>query len=441
MARPPVQRCSLSRISAVLMASALFPAIAAAGEPSSGGALDRCLDARGLVRLTRALGPDGAPVWARVVAHDDGIPTRVAPIEVPAATPGAPDLSAVFGHAAALPADAPTWSIAPPERGDRVCAPLDLPQRDLDAGTRVVASAGLNFAAHAEESGGGDVFVFPKPVQPGAPYGDVATPLGVTLLDYEVELAFVLLSDVDLRALPTRAELLARSAFFVANDVTDREPILRNATLSGPGTGFVEGKGQPGFFPAGPWLVRGTELFDAVAACGASSLRLTLDVDEGDGFRARQDATTESMILDPLELLERIAAEVREHGARSPMPVRRAEGVRDYPLVVEGPDGALGLPAGSVVLLGTPEGVAFRAPSPVGVVTRGLVNLRGPLEQLLHEEQARAAAGGRGGYLEPGDRVRAHIDGLGTQIIRIAEPGAVPPPPDPCTPATEVRRP
>jgi hypothetical protein len=108
----------------------------------------------------------------------------------------------------------------------------------------VVVAAGLNYSGHAEEAGGGDVFVFPKPVEPTGPYSTVSAPTGVTLLDYEVELAFVLLADVSLAALPTWETLLDQSAFFVANDVTDREAIIRNATFTGPGTGSSRRKGN-----------------------------------------------------------------------------------------------------------------------------------------------------------------------------------------------------
>ncbi len=410
--------------------------LARGGGPAQGSPdLERCLEGQGLVRVARVVGPDGRPFQARVVSHEDGVPSAFAPIPG-----GRSDLADVFERAAAAPDAAPLWRIAASERAGRICAPFRLPQAAIDAERRVVVAAGLNYAAHAEEAGGGDVFVFPKPVEPGAPFGALAAPAGVTLLDYEVELAFVLLADVDLRALPTRDELLARSAFFVANDVTDREPIIRNATLSGPGTGFVEAKGQPGFLPAGPWLVRGRELFAALAACGAEGLGLRLEVDEGEGFQTRQEATTAAMILDPLAFLERIAEEVTGRGPRSAMPVRRAGDVRHYPLAVEGADGSLRLPAGSVVLTGTPEGVALQAPAPLGVLARGLLRLRGPFEQFRQEELARAAAGAPGGYLAPGDRMRASIDGLGTQIIRIGEPGA-PLAHDPCEEPTEVEHP
>jgi 2-keto-4-pentenoate hydratase/2-oxohepta-3-ene-1,7-dioic acid hydratase in catechol pathway len=417
----------------VRIASLVVAALVLMGGPvEASPALQRCLDEQGLVRVARIVGPDGAPVHARVVADDQGVPTSVAPI-------GGDDrdLAAILDAATDLERAGPSWPIDDSERAGRICAPLRLGQDEIDAETRVVVAAGLNYAAHAEEAGGGDVFLFPKPVAPGAPYGEVAAPAGVTLLDYEAELAFVLLADVDLRAIPSRDALLARSAFFVANDLTDREPIIVHKSLFGPGTGFVEAKGQPLFLPAGPWLVRGTELFAALDACGEAGLGIRLDVDEGDGFRTRQDATTAAMILDPHALLLRIADEVARHGVRSAMPVRRGDDLRHYPLAVANERGGWRLPAGSVVLTGTPEGVALRAPSPIPVMARGLLRLRGPFEQFRREEVARAAAAGSGGYLEAGDRVRARIDGLGTQIFRIAKPGT-PARPDACGARREV---
>jgi 2-keto-4-pentenoate hydratase/2-oxohepta-3-ene-1,7-dioic acid hydratase in catechol pathway len=249
----------------------------------------------------------------------------------------------------------------------------------------------------------------------------------VTLLDYEVELGFVLLGDVALDALPARAELLEQAAFFLANDVSDREPIVLHKALRGPGTGFAQGKGRAGYLPAGPWLVRGSELFAALAACGAEGLGIRLAVDEGDGFVERQASSTARMILDPLALLERIAAEVEAHGARSAMPFSRDGETRHYPLAVG--DGAPRLPAGSLVLTGTPDGVALQAPAPLPLVLRGLLRLRGPFAQFAAEERERARRGEPGGYLAPGDVVEARIDGLGAQRFRIADD---PTPPDPC---------
>jgi 2-keto-4-pentenoate hydratase/2-oxohepta-3-ene-1,7-dioic acid hydratase in catechol pathway len=263
----------------------------------------------------------------------------------------------------------------------------------------------------------------------------VSAPAGVTLLDYEVELAFVLLADVALTALPSWETLLDQSAFFVTNDMTDREAIIRNATLTGPGTGFVEAKGQPGFMPAGPWLVRGRELFAAVAACGGRGLPIRLEVDAGEGFELRQDANTELLLLDPIALLARVAEQVRTTGLRSEMPVVRDGETRHYPLAVD--ESAPRLPAGSLVLTGTPEGVALATPDPLGLLARGALRLRSPFEQFRQEELTRAAAREPGGYLAPGDRVRARIAGLGTQLFKIAEPGA--PPSDPCRGTASTR--
>jgi 2-keto-4-pentenoate hydratase/2-oxohepta-3-ene-1,7-dioic acid hydratase in catechol pathway len=176
-------------------------------------------------------------------------------------------------------------------------------------------------------------------------------------------------------------------------------------------------------------MVRGTELFAALDACGADGLGLELAVDEGDGFETRQKSTTAAMILDAHSLLVRIAAEVEQVGRETPMPILRDGKPRHYPLAVgaEAPR----LPVGSVILTGTPEGVALQAPSPLGVTLRGILRLRSPFAQALAEERARAAAAVPGGYLEPGDRIRASIDGLGAQIVRVVGADARLPQ-DPC---------
>lgn len=203
-------------------------------------------------------------------------------------------------------------------------AVVELAEEKLDAETHVILSTGLNYAAHAEEAGGGDVFLFPKPAAPTPPYTPVYPPAGVLLFDYEVELAFVLLEDIDLTDIPDRAELLANTAFFLSNDISDREAIIRRAEIFGAGTGFVEGKGQPGFFPTGPWMVRGTELFSAAKACGAEGLGLRLWV--GEEAEPRQQANTTQMILAPEALVERVGtwfeaggyalSQARRRGAR-----------------------------------------------------------------------------------------------------------------------------
>lgn len=397
--------------SARLASAALVAALLA--QPGRGAAaetLDQCLNAQDMPRVARVLDPDGRVVHALVTSQRDGHIARAAAI----APDGAP-LAEVFARAKAGPPAADF-----PVDDERVCAVVDLPESDIDAETRVIVSTGLNFAAHAEEAGGGDVFLFPKPAAPSPPYAAVHAPAGVSLLDYEVELAFVLLEDVDPAKPPTREELFAKSAFFLSNDVSDREAIVRNASLTGISSGFAEGKGQPGFFPAGPWAIHGSDLARALEACGAEGLGLRLWVD--DEGSPRQDSTTERMILPPAALVARIGSWIDEHGRRSSMPFRRPgdEEPRFYPLAV--PEQSPRLTAGSIVQTGTPDGVALHAPAPLGVTLRGLVRLRGPFAQFLAEEKARVAAGGTK-YLAPGSVVRARIDGLGEQRFRIGEAG------------------
>jgi 2-keto-4-pentenoate hydratase/2-oxohepta-3-ene-1,7-dioic acid hydratase in catechol pathway len=385
--------------------------------------LARCLEEKPLPRVARVRTQAGEIRWARVVDSAGGMPTRVALLPTDIGLPSA--LAIASGPARA---DGEMLSLDPANASSQICAPVALAQGEIDAGQRVVVAAGLNYAGHAEEAGGGDVFVFPKPVEPTAPYGAVSAPAGVTLLDYEVELAFVLLADVTLDAVPSWESLLDQSAFFVANDVTDREAIIRNATFTGAGTGFVEAKGQPGFMPLGPWIVRGRELFAAVTACGGKGLPIRLEVDAGEGFELRQDANTELLLLDPVALLTRVGEQVRATGLRSEMPLLRNGETHHYPLAVD--EGAPRLTAGSIVLTGTPAGVALATPDPLGLVARGALHLRSPFEQFRQEQLARAAARVPGGYLAPGDRVRARIAGLGTQLFGIGDPGA--PAPDPC---------
>jgi len=395
--------------------------------PAHASELDRCLAAQGLPRVARALGPDGAPTYALVTAEEDGEPRALSPL-APIDTP----LAEVFDLAASRAGvTGEVWELTKDEARSRICPPVGVAQADLDEDRAVIVAAGLNYAAHAEEAGGGDVFVFPKPSSPTSPYLGVAPPAGVTLLDWEIELGLVLLQDVRLDALPDDEGLLSRAAFFVANDVSDREPIIREKSLTGPSTGFVTAKGQPGFLPLGPWMVRGTELGAALFACGAEGMGLRLDVDEGGGPTRRQEATTERMILGPPELIARIASQVAETGPTTPMPRILNGEPRHDPLVLPAEGSGHHWPAGTIVLTGTPGGVALQAPDVLPVLLRGLLRLRGPLQQFLVEESERAARGEPGGYLEAGDVVHVTIDGLGTQRFPILPAGS-PQPADPC---------
>ena len=379
-------------------------------------ALDDCLLQRNLPRVARVVGPEGRIVYARVLESRDGWPIRFT-----ALADAQTRLAEVFRLAAAEadPAVEP-FAIAASERSRRLCAPVDLPQAAIDAETAVVLAAGLNYAAHAKEAGGGDVFMFPKPASPTGPTARVVPPEGA-LLDYEVELGLVLLESVDPSKPPDPDTFLAQTAYFVSNDVSDRAPIIREVGFGDLGTGFVEGKGQPGFLPTGPWMVRGSELFAALEACGEPGLGLELFVDAGAGRDPRQSASTALMILEPGELLLRVGAQIEDTGLRTPMPFPTREGERFYPMAVG--EAQPRLPAGSVLLTGTPEGVALQAPGVLGVTLRGLMRLRSPFAQFLSEQRERVASGEPGDYLTAGDRVIARIDGLGTHSFEIDPPG------------------
>lgn len=201
----------------------------------------------------------------------------------------------------------------------------DLPRVDVDGLRRGAPVArpgnlvcvGLNYAAHAAESG---MEVPTRPVifskatnTVVGPDDDVVIPRDSTRTDYEVELAVVIgarahdLSDRD-------AARACIAGFAISNDVSEREFQLEH------GGQWVKGKSCPTFNPLGPWLVP----FD--------------DVDDVDGLRMRtwvngrlrQDESTADMIFDVLHIVQDLSRYV----------------------VLE---------PGDVVNTGTPQGVAFGA--------------------------------------------------------------------------------
>lgn len=157
----------------LVLLAALACTSGAAAEDHDHSPLDRCLAKQNLTRIARVLDPRGHVVFARVTEEDGGHITRAVAI-----APGDTPLPQVFKMAALRnPSDDFTVS------DDRVCSVVDLPESALDAETHVLVSTGLNYAAHAEEAGGGDVFLFPKPAAPTRPYASVYAPAGVTLLE------------------------------------------------------------------------------------------------------------------------------------------------------------------------------------------------------------------------------------------------------------------
>ncbi len=320
--------------------------------------------------------------------------------------------------------------IPPEELAARICAPVAMTQGELDGESRIIVAAGLNFRDHAEDAGGGRPMLFPKPVRPTGAYRTVRPARDVRLLDYEIELGFVVLADIDLATIPSAAELEGMVAYFNANDVSDREPIIRRKGLFGPSTGFVEAKSQPGFLPIGPWMVLGEDVGLLRGDC-ARSLRMRLSVREQRGTTLRQDSETGLMVLDPRGILESLGALIDPDdpgGTRTHMSVSVGGRERYYPMALIA-DGHPVLPKGSIVLGGTPGGTAVHAPSALPLLGRSLIRFQRPVTRFLDEQLANRDTEG---YLSEGDVVVARIDGLGTQWWNVQWGQGVSTPPDPC---------
>ncbi len=123
-------------------------------------------------------------------------------------------------------------------------ARVSVPARDLgipvDLRDHHLAT-GLNFPAHAGESGAGDEpFLFPKLTRPTDPYAPVA--VEHRLLDYEVEVAWVPLRPLG------EGDRPATMGLILCNDYTDRETLLRTLDPWHPGSGkgFTTVYLQPG---------------------------------------------------------------------------------------------------------------------------------------------------------------------------------------------------
>ncbi|WP_394770029.1 fumarylacetoacetate hydrolase family protein [Lacisediminihabitans sp.] len=167
--------------------------------------------------------------------------------------------------------------------GLRIGAPVARPQ--------AVICVGMNYAAHAAESGSEPptrtVIFFKHPNTVVGPFDQVLIPPGSTKTDWEVELAVVI--GTRARYLASPAEALAHIAgFAVSNDVSEREYQIEIS-----GGQWSKGKSSETFNPLGPWLVRPSDIGDG------SGLRLRSFVN-GD---PRQDSSTSDLIFDVAQVV------------------------------------------------------------------------------------------------------------------------------------------
>jgi 2-keto-4-pentenoate hydratase/2-oxohepta-3-ene-1,7-dioic acid hydratase in catechol pathway len=309
---------------------------------------------------------------------------------------------------------------------DLVLPPIEITGPELDSLQRFVIGVGLNYAEHREEVGGEEedteLLVFPKPVAPTGPYAPVrpGVQLGelpvrpVLLLDYEVELGLVLLEDLDLRHLPGSYEaFIEQVAFFTANDVSDREPIILDEEA-----GYTRGKSHPTYLPIGPWMVHGRHLRPRTRNEGEDSLEIGAavsqlrpadepSVGEMPFGEERQLSTTDAMLRGPWAIV-RLLSEMFRRG--DIVCMRDANG---HPRFIHDGDGVI--PAGSIILTGTPGGTAIREPRLVekaGLFVRGGLSVQGARKAFI-EDLEQDIAGSP--YLEIGDKVESWVESLGRQ--------------------------
>ncbi|MDR6612123.1 fumarylacetoacetate hydrolase family protein [Leifsonia sp. 1010] len=186
-------------------------------------------------------------------------------------------------EAAAAAGDLP--ELDPP--GLRIGAPIARPQ--------AVICIGMNYAAHARESGSEpptDIVVFYKhPNTVVGPNDDILLPPGSTTTDWEVELAVVIGKRARYLDSPEQA-IDHIAGFAVANDVSEREYQLQRSLGQ-----WSKGKSFETFNPLGPWLVPAAEVGDG------SGLGIRSRVNG----ESRQDSNTSDLIFNVAEIVYRLS--------------------------------------------------------------------------------------------------------------------------------------
>jgi acylpyruvate hydrolase len=143
---------------------------------------------------------------------------------------------------------------------------------------RAIFGIGLNYAAHARETGGrlpeAPIVFMKLPSSAAAPGGDVHCPAVVHRLDYEGELALVMGADG------------AIAGYAVADDVSARDLQKREPQ-------WTRAKGFDGSCPYGPWITTADEVDDPLAL----GLRTWVNGE------LRQDSSTSDLIFGPDEIV------------------------------------------------------------------------------------------------------------------------------------------
>ena len=193
--------------------------------------------------------------------------------------------------------------------GERIGAPIAKPG--------AIVCIGLNYAAHAAESGAEPpkypVVFYKAPNTMVGPQDDILVPRGSVKTDWEVELAVVIGRRARYLASPEEA-LSCIAGYALADDVSER-----TFQLEISGGQWSKGKSCETFNPMGPWLVTPDEV-----PPGGAGLRLRSWVNG----EPRQDSSTDDLIFGVAALIH----ELSQHMVLDP---------------------------GDVINTGTPEGVAL----------------------------------------------------------------------------------
>ncbi|MEO5313943.1 fumarylacetoacetate hydrolase family protein [Pseudarthrobacter sp. CC12] len=179
----------------------------------------------------------------------------------------------------------------------------------------LVVGIGMNYAAHAAESGAEPptipvVFLKPSNTVTG-PFDPAPLPPRSTQYDWEVELGIVIGKEASYLGSPDEAAGCV-AGYVTANDFSERE-----YQLPGAAGQWTKGKSLPGSTPLGPWLVPADQI-------DGGNLRLRSWVNG----EPRQDSTSAELIFDVPTLIHHCSQYMR-------------------------------LEPGDVILTGTPQGVAL----------------------------------------------------------------------------------
>jgi 2-keto-4-pentenoate hydratase/2-oxohepta-3-ene-1,7-dioic acid hydratase in catechol pathway len=183
-----------------------------------------------------------------------------------------------------------------------------------------------------------DPFLFPNVARPSPATGSVPA-ASAELLDYQVELCVVLGQE----ATTSAVFATALAGFFLCEHMTDRGVQIRGADFDHPerAEGYPEASSRPGYWRTGPYLYCPR---DPARYLATAELHLAVNGE------LRQDAAVATMRWPVNEIARQtLAIGAAARWSFDDMPIRLIAGTT--------------LPAGLVLVTGTPAGAAFEPPS------------------------------------------------------------------------------